>query len=514
MAKEVTVLGIEGAFLRGVRLEERNGAFTCTDAASWPLGEEPAETTLTAEETAAVAAAVVGALDDGRSSSADSAGMTVETVVEEDKPLARAFRAAAKHFEQTEFTLSLPLSKLLVKSVRMPVEAREDLLGAALLELDGISPFPDEVLTPAAEVVAETDSEIQVVVSALPASAAEEIGLALAAAHVHVTRTDATALGWLRILWPRLCEVEARRRLVLLDLGDGWDLAVLDDGAPVQLRGIGAVDSAAALGREVTLSLLACEAAGADVDDVVVCSREQPGSDVLGRLSMFGPVRTLLVEDPEAGVEGCARREAEGGTFDVTPAVWAEARTESRFRRKLKMFLAVAVGLWALVMGVLFGYEIVYNKMRDHQKELRKGAHKIAYEEVAAMTNRVAIIDRYEDRSLCALEMFRIVTESMPDDEGMTFDYFRFIRGDSVTVRGKASSLESSRQLAEDNLSAMTVPRRNEDGEIVFDEDGPPLFATVKRSPSPVNSRGLFPFVIDAKFPVAEEEEPTKGRSK
>ena len=40
MAKEVTVLGIEGAFLRGVRLEERNGAFTCADVASWPLAEE------------------------------------------------------------------------------------------------------------------------------------------------------------------------------------------------------------------------------------------------------------------------------------------------------------------------------------------------------------------------------------------------------------------------------------------------------------------------------------------
>ena len=349
---------------------------------------------------------------------------------------------------------------------------------------------------------------------ALPASAAEEIGSALAAARVHVTRTDATALGWLRSLWPRLSEVEAHRRLVLMDLGDGWDLAVLDDGAPVQLRGIGAVDSAAALGREVTLSLLACETAGGDVDDVVVCSREQPGADVLARLSMFGPVRTLLVEDPAAGVEGCARREAEGGTFDVTPAVWAESRTESRFHRKLKTFLAVAVGLWALVMGVLFGYEIVYNKMRDHQKDHRKGAHKIAYEEVAAMTNRVAIIDRYEDRSICALEIFRIVTECMPDDEGMTFDSFRFIRGDSVTVRGKASSLESSRQLAEDNLSEMNVPRRNEEGEIVFDEDGPALFAEVKRTPSPVNSRGLFPFTIDAKFPVAEEEKPAKGRSK
>ena len=158
MAKQVTVLGIEGQFLRGVRLEERNGAFTCVDVASWPLVEEAPEAALTGEETAA-------ALDDGRSS-AGSAEVTAETVMEEDKPLARALREAAKHFGQTEFTLSLPLSKLLVKGVRMPIEAREDLLGAAKLELDGISPFPDEELAPAAEVVAETDSEIQVIVAA------------------------------------------------------------------------------------------------------------------------------------------------------------------------------------------------------------------------------------------------------------------------------------------------------------------------------------------------------------
>ena len=233
MAKEVTVLGIEDKFLRGVRLEERNGSFTCADVASWPLAEEAPE-----------AADEAGSPEEGALIAPIPDDAPVEQVVEEDKPLARALREAVKHFGQSEFTLSLPLSKLLLKCVRMPVEAREDLLGAAELELSGISPFPDEVLAPAAEVVAETDSDMQVIVSALPAAAAAEIGAALAAAHVHVTHTDATALGWLRCLWPRLSEVEAHRRLVLLDLGDGWELAVLDDGAPVQLRGIGRVDSA------------------------------------------------------------------------------------------------------------------------------------------------------------------------------------------------------------------------------------------------------------------------------
>ena len=520
MAKEVTVLGIEDKFLRGVRLEERNGSFTCVDVASWPLVEEASEAALTGEEATAVTAAVLDALDDGRSS-VDSAEVTVETVAEEDKPLARALRAAVKHFGQSEFTLSLPLSKLLLKCVRMPVEAREDLLGAAALELDGISPFPDEVLAPAAEVVAETDSAMQVIVSALPAAAAAEVGAALAAAHVHVTHTDATALGWLRSLWPRLSEVEAHRRLVLLDLGNGWELAVLDDGAPVQLRGIGRVGSAAELGREVTLSLLACEAGGAEVGDVVVCGFEAPGEDVLARLSAFGPVRTVLVDDPKAGVEGCARREAEGGTFDVTPADWSEARTESRFRRKLKVFLCSAIGLWVVVMGVLFGYEIVYKMMRDHQRDLGKGAHAKAYKEVVAMTNCVALLERYEDRSKCALEVLRVVTECMPpDDEGMVLESFQFKRDDGVTVSGKASINDSRRQLAEDNLSTATVPRlpRRDDEHDVEEESadeggGERLFAEVKRKDLRQN-QGMFPFNIVAKFPVQEETKPEKGKSK
>ena len=495
MAKEVTVLSIEGSFLRGVRLEERNGAFTCADVESWPLEEEAPE----------AAAEASGAPEGDVLAAPPPDDAPVETVMEEDKPLARALTAAVKHFGQSEFTLALPLSKLLLKCVRMPVEARADLLGAAALELDGISPFPDEVLSPAAEVVAETDTDMQVLVSALPAAAAAEIGAALAAAHVHVTRTDATALGWLRSLWPRLSEVEARRRLVLLDLGSGWELAVLDDGAPVQLRGIGLVDSAAELGREVTLSLLACEAGGVDVGDVAVCCHAAPGEDVLARLSAFGPVRTVLVDNPSAGVEGCARREAEGCSFDVTPADWSEARTESRFRRKLKAFLAVAIGLWALVMGVLFGYEVVYNMMRDHQKGLRRGEHAKAYKEVLDMTNRVALIDRYEDRSTCALEMLKLVSDSLPDDEGMVFDSFRFRRGEGVFVRGKASQRESWRQL-EQALRAAPVPRpgKTEDDE---GYEAPLLFADVKPSDSSQNRDGLFPFTIEAKFPVPEKEE-------
>ena len=164
-------------------------------------------------------------------------------------------------------------------------------------------------------------------------------------------------------------------------------------------------------------------------------------------------------------------------------------------------------------MGVLFGYEIVFNMMRDHQKDLRKGAHARAYKEVLDMTNRVALIDRYEDRSTCALEMLKLVSDSLPDDDGMTFEFFRFRRGDSVFVRGKASQRESWRQL-EQALRAAQVPRSGADGDEESEDDAPPLFAEVKPSDSSQNRDGMFPFTIEAKFPVAEEPGSNGGKSK
>ena len=179
-------------------------------------------------------------------------------------------------------------------------------------------------------------------------------------------------------------------------------------------------------------------------------------------------------------------------------------------------FLVAAIGLWALVMGVLFGYEIVYNMMRDHQKGLGKGAHAKAYREVLDMTNRVALIDRYEDRSTCALEMLKLVSDSLPaEDDVMQFDSFRFKRNESVFVRGKASQRESWRQL-EQALRAAQVPRPGSDEEDDDADAAPLLFAEVKPSDSSQNRDGMFPFTIEAKFPVTEEpgKETSGGKSK
>ncbi len=487
MAKQVTVLGLEGDTLRGVRLDAHGDGFVRGPVESWPL---VASDVSTDEEVLGDGIVADGGVDSA-----------TETIVDEDRPLARAFRAAAKFFGTNEFVLSLPLSRLLVKTVRLPAEAREDVLGAAQLELDGISPFPDEVLTPGAEIMTETEKDILAVVAALPEAACAEVGEALAAAKIHVLRTDTTALAWLRGLWPRLCEKEnATRRLVLLNLDEGWDLIVLDDGAPAFMRGLGMVAGAAELGREIMLSLLSLDAPQGDADDVVVCVRTPPAAEVVERLADFGPVRTVLVEDDFTGGEGAARRAVEGSTLDVTPATWIEAREENRFRRKLMTGLSIAGGIWLAVMAVLFGVDMTYDFMADRQKSLQKERkHAAAFKDVSAMTNRVALIERYADHAHGALAVLKAVSDSLPPSEEMAFRTFQYRRNESVRVNGSAGEREELRTFTE-NLEAAT-----------FDDEEEALFAKVQQTGGETQTKKGIRFAIECFFEVDDEGNVVRG---
>ena len=483
MAKQVTVLGLGSEILRGVRLDEAGEALVRGSEEAWPLVDEPAD-------------------GDTEGQAVATEGTATAEVAVEDRPLARALRAAVAKFGTREFVLSVPLSRLLVRTVRLPAEARDDLLGAAQLELDGISPFPDEALTPGAEVVAETDTEIVALVAALPAAASEEISEALAAAKVHVTRTDATALGWLRGLWPEIClNAGVARRLVLLDLDGGWDLVLLEGDAPTFIRGIGIVASLDELVREITLSLM--QLSGDGPDDVVVCSQGTVDAALLERLASFGPVRTVAVEDGFAGVEGTARRAAEETALDVTPEAWREARAESRFRRSMFAWLGVTLGVWLLLMGVLFGYDIVYGFRTSHQKALQQEkAHRAALKNVTAMKDRVMLIERYADHAHGALEVLKVVSDSLPDSEDMTFRQFQFRRGESVRVNGMAGEREDIRAFTE-RLEAAA-----------FEDAEEALFQKVQQSGGESQTKKGIRFAIECFFRAEEDDTPQKGRGK
>ena len=78
-----------------------------------------------------------------------------------------------------EAVLALPLSRLIVKMVRVPEENRGDPAAFATPILQAMSPYPDEPLTVSCEAVRESERGLVVLAAALPESAADDIGAAL-----------------------------------------------------------------------------------------------------------------------------------------------------------------------------------------------------------------------------------------------------------------------------------------------------------------------------------------------
>ena len=185
-----------------------------------------------------------------------------------------------------EAVLALPLSRLVVKMVRVPEEA--DAVETASGILAAVSPFPDEPLTVSCETVRETEKGRVVLAAALPEGAADDIADALDAAKINVTRVDILSLGELRGLWSQLSDGRVGvRRLVLLKSVDCLSLFVLDDDQPSAVR---AITSEGDLRREVMLSLLEAEDFGGakPLAEIVVA-----GDVDASGLESFAPVRRI-----------------------------------------------------------------------------------------------------------------------------------------------------------------------------------------------------------------------------
>lgn len=516
MAKEVTVLSLEGGGVRCVRLAESGGAYArqavfdgTADAGMDAGGRGGAGT-----DGRDGSQGRDGAGADGRGGSQERGGAGADgrggagaedaincVPPEEERAadvLTGAFADAAAALKTRTFVVSVPLSRLLVTVVRVPVEARDDLEEAAQKAVEAISPFPDEPLAVGTDVVAETDAEVVAVAAALPAAAAQDVTEALAAAKVYAVRTDATALGRLRAFWPHIVAKEGvRRRLVLMGYDGAWDVLVMDDGAPVFLRGLGALPAPEDLTREVTLSLLQCDAPGGApaVGDVVVLTEDAAGADVLERLAAFGPVRAVATGgaggDPFDAAEGVALRTAEGATFDVTPAAWRDALREARFKKRLTVGLAAAAAVWLAVMGVFFGVPAVYGQMTAAQNAKCR-QHRRAYAAAKSVQTKLEMVKGYADRAHGALMMLKHISDELP--EGTKLREYRYARGESVFVQGEVEQ-DTIAYAYKNALHAL----QNEDGGKLF--------------PGGVDLSGLQrnKFKIDASLKEPDDDAPVRG---
>ena len=379
-----------------------------------------------------------------------------------------------------EAVLALPLNRLIVKMVRVP--AGEDPVEVSRSVLQKASPFPDEPLTVSYETVCEDENGKSVLAAALPEGAADDIGEALDAAKLNVTRVDSLALGQLRGVWSALGECDAAsRRVVLLSSVDCISIFMLDGDQPSAVR---ATTDGAELKREVMLSLLEAEDFGGakPLSEIVVVRSEKPESPEspespenpeipekpetpepdFASLSCFAPVREITV-GADAGLVGVAERSGEESSLNALPESWAEFLAETRFKAKLMKFLAVAAGI--LAMGVLFGVPIVYGFMTDSQKSDTKRQHA-RFVEVKKMVDKVNLVRKYSDHDHSALEILKAVSDRLPED--VTLSDWDYRRDKGIILKGDAAQSSDIYEL-KDRMEAMAFGEED-DAERVFGE--------------------------------------------
>ena len=396
-----------------------------------------------------------------------------------------------------EVVLGLPLTRLLVKLVRVPAEA--DAVETALPVLKAASPFPDDELTVGCETVREDEEGKIVLAAALPESAADDIGEALDVAKLSVVRIDALVLGQLRGVWSALGE-SSGRRLVVVRSVDCLSLVVLDGDLPSAIR---AITDETDLKREVMLSLLEAEDFGGvkKLEEIIVVKGEEESSasDSSGKdsaspvvvLSAFAPVREIEVGS-DAALVGVAERSSDENALNALPESWREFLEETRFKAKLTRYLVVAGVIWALIVAVLFGVPVGYGFLTDHQKTLSK-QHQRQYAAVKEMKAKVDLIHKYSDHARGALEIMKAVSDRLP--EGVTLSGWNYRRDEGVRVSGDAETSESTYAF-KDAMDAMTA------GE---DEDGEKIFNAVNLN-GPNASKGGYRFDLECGYKGEEEE--------
>lgn len=390
-----------------------------------------------------------------------------------------------------EAVLALPLNRIIVKMVRVP--AGEDAVAVSTPILKSMSPFPDEELTVSCETVSESESGTVVMAAAMPESAADDIGEALDAEKLSITRIDALCLGQLRCLWNDL--EGSGRRLVLLNGADCISLCVLDGDMPVEIRAITDTDE---LKREVMLSLLAAEDFGGvkNLDEIVWVGEPIPMVD---DLAAYAPVRKIRMEDPDAALRGIAERSVETVSLNVLPASWQEMLDETRFKAKLVRRVAVAGGIWLVIMGILFGVPMGYDFMTDHQKSLCK-QHKKQYEAVKEMREKVKLVQKYSDHARGALEIMKALSDRLP--EGMELASWDYKREDAVSGDGgvRISGDAEVANLIYDYKDAMDALSAG--GE----EDGEKVFGTVNLIGPTAGRGGRQKFNLDCQYKKESDE--------
>ena len=408
---ELTALVLETLCLRGAVFTHGRSGWGRTASDNWPICVETPE----ASDESTPAGAMPEATD----------------------PRVGAMFAARSVFAASDVIMGLPTSLLLLRVLRMPSLAKDEMAGAVSLQMDKLSPFPGDELSVGWELLSDDGENATVIAAAVPSRHMESLDAALAASGLYAMRVDVALLGWLRLLREhKLLGETTDRQVVLVAHGDEWDLLVLDAGRLVLARGLGQPVDDGDMVRDLSLTLFQVEAeSGArPVHEIVVVSDTPPSAGMLIsiRNGMAAPLRCIAPPTDASAADGLCLRAMDGVTMDLVPSVWRDREQATMVRHRLTFGLAVAAGLWVALAATLFLGPIVADQIVRMQKRHEIAIHE-EYQAVYDLRERVQLIHRYMDRDRSFLEAFRTLAAAQPPGVDLTSMIYQRDEGCKIT---------------------------------------------------------------------------------
>lgn len=364
---------------------------------------------------------------------------------------------------------ALPSERMLLRVMELPACEAAEMDSMIQLQMDKFSPFPDDHMAVAYEVLHADENRRRVLMAGVQKESVDFIGALCAGAGLELRRMDAEpAVWWHTIRAHAAMPAAAGGRSILGIIESNQTLLItLQDAQPLAFNLLYITDDlppdeyAAELVHEIHNLTLALDieqgaaplaslrfwTAGAGVPagagtapwraalaENFQCVIEQFPLHALPPLSS-GIVQRMLTPpfQPKTTPQGAQ------AVIDFTPTAWRATAAARQLKRKLLLATALILAAWMMGMAIFFGgYRLA--QIRAQRLDARMQTLKVPADEVRMLQRKLRSFEQSMERNRLSLEALREVSRLLPP--GANISSFQFKRGRSVILRGEAETVE------------------------------------------------------------------------
>jgi Tfp pilus assembly PilM family ATPase/Tfp pilus assembly protein PilN len=361
-------------------------------------------------------------------------------------------------------SLGIPLSNLLLHTVRLPTVDMDELSNMVELQIDKFSPFAEDKRAWSYEILKTGSKESWVLIATMHKAKLEFLGDVCRRAGLPLARIDIDAMGWWHLLKLHNVIISEHRQIIIIREETSAIIFGIENSLPLMFknlnynRNLSGENNISETMQELnslvlsmnmeygekSISRIDCWTAEAeDSNFVKYFKTEYPDnhrynslSDLPGvceglALRMIKPPFTPITKHNYSG---------KNNVIDLFPVQWRVELAAFSFKRNLMIIMLSIMLVWIVGMGLFLGF---YNYKQKQISDLKQNAQTLEKpaKKVKNLRKQVVSYTHYLDRTHSALECLREITLALPDEIEITS--FQFSKADHILLQGETLSVNS-----------------------------------------------------------------------